>query len=130
MGCISENFIVPSRGESVEFKDEDASKQPSLCWETCKAVVNASLALLGKINKEMTVKYVSVNANVFQIIFLFSSSSCKKISRKLIGNHCTSLTSEIGNLRPRRASLLAKIDCGRKDYSRSTWKNVMVAFQF
>ena len=52
MGCISENFIVPSRGESVEFKDEDASKQPSLCWETCKAVVNASLALLGK----MTVK--------------------------------------------------------------------------
>ena len=51
MGCISENFIVPSRGESVEFKDEDASKQPSLCWETCKAVVNASLALLGKIKK-------------------------------------------------------------------------------
>ena len=65
MGCISENFIVPSRGESVEFKDEDASKQPSLCWETCKAVVNASLALLGKINKEMTVK------KMFQVIQIF-----------------------------------------------------------
>ena len=69
MGCISENFIVPSRGESVEFKDEDASKQPSLCWETCKAVVNASLALLGKINKEMTVKNVSGKRKSFLIQF-------------------------------------------------------------
>ena len=65
MGCISENFIVPSRGESVEFKDEDASKQPSLCWETCKAVVNASLALLGR----MTVKKVSGNRKSFLIQF-------------------------------------------------------------
>ena len=47
VGCVSEILVSNDKGLPVEFKDEDASQQPSLCWETCKTVVNASLALLG-----------------------------------------------------------------------------------
>ena len=47
VGCVSETLVAKDKGLPVEFKDEEASQQPSLCWETCKTIVNASLALLG-----------------------------------------------------------------------------------